>query len=183
MTVWYPACALVTVPAPAGYPALFVSVRAAGPGDDAAVARLRWAWRTEEAGEAGLALAEFTPAFAAWWHEHASSHLGWLAEVDGHPAGMAWLAVLDRIPGPERWERRSGSLQSVYVPPRYRGNGIGTALVAAVVDEAVRLGLDYVVVHPTERSFPLYRRAGFAEYPGALELRLRARAAQEPGGR
>jgi hypothetical protein len=34
------------------------------------------------------------------------------------------------------------------------------------------LFLDYVAVHPSERSFPLYRRLGFTDTDGVLELRL-----------
>ena len=88
---------------------------------------------------------------------------------------MAWLCVVDRIPSPGRWTRLAGVLQSLYVVPERRGRGTGAELIQAVLGEARRRGLDYVAVHPTERSFPLYRRAGFGENGRTLEIDLRPR--------
>jgi GNAT superfamily N-acetyltransferase len=139
--------------------------------DLAAVADLRFTWRHDEGGESGT-LADFAPAFAGWWLEHRETHRCWLAEVDGAAVGMAWLAVLERVPGPERFRRQSGALQSVYVRPEHRGRGLGAALVSAVLDHARAEGLDYVGVHPSERSYPLYERAGFHRTPAVLELGL-----------
>ena len=85
---------------------------------------------------------------------------------------MAWLALVHRVPGPERFERLAGNLQSVYVAPASRGQGVGGALVDAVVAHARAAGLGYLVVHPSERSYPLYRRAGFVDTPKVLELGL-----------
>jgi GNAT superfamily N-acetyltransferase len=95
-----------------------------------------------------------------------------LAFAEARPVGMAWLAIVDRIPGPAKWLRRAGSLQSVYVRPEERGQGIGTRLVGAAIGAARDRGLEYVSVHPSTRSFALYRRAGFVSAGGALELRL-----------
>jgi len=117
--------------------------------------------------------AEFTGAFGEWLAEHGGGHLAWLAEVDGEAVGMAWLAVIHRVPGPQVWVRLAGNLQSVYVTPAQRGNGIGAALVRAVIEDGRRIGLDYISVHPSERSFSLYCRAGFADSAGVLELDLR----------
>jgi GNAT superfamily N-acetyltransferase len=145
----------------------------ADPSDAAALGALRYEWRAGEAGET-MDAGGFAEAFAAWLRSHKASHLAFLAVTgDGEPVGMAFLAVVERIPGPDRWERRSGNVQSVYVRPRHRGHGTGTLLCGAVIAEARRLGLDYLVVHPSRRSFPVYRRLGFAEREGALELDLR----------
>jgi GNAT superfamily N-acetyltransferase len=119
--------------------------------------------------------ADFVEAFAGWVRDHPESHVGFLATAGGEPVGMAFLAVIERIPGPGRWERRAGALQSVYVQPEERGAGVGTRLCEAALEEAVRRGLDYVTVHPSERSFPLYRRLGFTGSGSLLELDLRDR--------
>ena len=118
----------------------------------------------------------FHAEFVRWIGEHTASHLAFLAESAGEAVGMVFLAVVHRVPGPGNWSRLSGNLQSLYVLADHRGNGLGAALVDAVVAEARREGLDYVLVHPSERSFPLYRRAGFAESAGVLELDLRGGA-------
>lgn len=139
--------------------------------DAAALAGLRFRWRQDEGGESGD-LASFVPAFGFWWREHATSHVGLLAEVDGAPVGMAWLGILVRIPGPQRFLRQAGMIQSVYVRPDARGRGIGAALVEAAIATARERGLDYLGVHPSERSYPVYERAGFARTSSVLELGL-----------
>jgi GNAT superfamily N-acetyltransferase len=139
----------------------------------AALAELRWAWRNDERGERGLPWPEFSTAFVRWCQDHRETHLGFLAEAGSAPIGMAWLATIERIPGPAVWTRRAGHLQSVYVLPEHRNGGIGAALVTAALLEARARGFDYVIVHPSERSFPLYRRAGFGETAAVLEIDLR----------
>lgn len=141
------------------------------PADVAALAMLRYTWRVDERGETGEPAA-FATAFDAWWQEHQRSHLAWLADRDGAPVGMAWLAVVRRVPGPEHFQRIAGIVQSVYVVPGERNAGVGGLLVEAVVTYARELELDYLTVHPSERSYALYRRAGFADTGRALELGL-----------
>lgn len=141
------------------------------PADVAALALLRYTWCVDEGGESGEP-AGFAAAFGAWWTEHESTHRAWLAERRGEPVGMAWLGLLHRVPGPERFRRVSGNVQSVYVLPTERGAGTGALLVEAVVAHARADGLGYLTVHPSELSYPLYERAGFAVSSGVLELGL-----------
>jgi len=147
------------------------AVRRAELADADELARLRWRWRVDEGGEAGLAWEEFRTRFAQWWRARTDRHLAFLAEVDAVVAGTMWLAVIDRVPGPGVWERRAGLVQNSYVVPELRGRGVGTALLEALHDSAAELGLDYLSVHPSERSFDFYRRSGYAEYAGVLERR------------
>lgn len=149
-----------------------VLVRVAEGDDLDAVARLRWTWRVDRGEVPTTDLAAFTAALRAWAEDHASTHVPFVAVVDGAVVGMAWQAIVERIPGPEVWTRRSGMVQSVYVDPAVRDRGIGTELVAALVDAARAAELSYLAVHPTERAMPFYRRLGFAEYERALELRF-----------
>jgi len=127
----------------------------------------------DEHGEHGLAKGEFSVSFGNWFRSHWDSHVAFIAEAAESPVGMAWLALIDRVPGPGVWLRLAGHLQSVYVVPAHRDEGIGAALVTAALKEATDRGLDYVWVHPSKRSFPLYQRMGFAESKGVLEVDLR----------
>jgi len=135
---------------------------------------LRYRWRTEEAGETGMSLDEFDRRCREWLVDHRATHRGYVARTGGHPIGCAWLCLIDRVPGPGKFERRGGILQSVYVEPSSRDTGVGTELVGVMLEDARLMGLDYVMVHPSKRSFAFYRRLGFTDADGALELRLDA---------
>jgi GNAT superfamily N-acetyltransferase len=136
------------------------------------LANLRYTWRAEERGERGLEATEFESLLREWMRRHHETHLGYLATHDDIAVGCAWLCVIDRIPGPGTFIRRSGALQSVYVRPAQRNAGVGSELVRFVVSEARAMKLDYLSVHPSERSFAFYRRVGFDVADRALELRF-----------
>jgi GNAT superfamily N-acetyltransferase len=133
---------------------------------------LRFRWRSEEAGDVAMSAQEFRRQCRAWLDDHRTSHVGYVARANDLPVGCAWLCIIDRIPGPDRFERRGGILQSVYVEPGSRDAGVGSDLVGVMIADARAMGLDYVLVHPSQRSFAFYRRLGFAEAGRALELRF-----------
>jgi GNAT superfamily N-acetyltransferase len=133
---------------------------------------LRYEWRVDEEGEVGRSRESFENEFLAWYSEHRDTHLGYLSLVDGVAVGCAWLFVVDRVPGPGRFVRRSGMLQSVYVRPESRNAGIGARMVEFVIEEAKAMELDYLMVHPSTKSFDFYRRLGFSESGKVLELRF-----------
>ena len=146
-------------------------IRVAGPDDAALLAHLRYQWRAGERGERGLDRASFLQALRTWMESHMSTHIPFLALDDGQPVGMGWLALVDRIPGPQHFIRRSAYVQSVYVDAACRSKGIGTALVRFILEHSKSLEVEYVAVHPSELSFSLYRRLGFNDATRALELR------------
>jgi GNAT superfamily N-acetyltransferase len=135
------------------------------------LARLRWTWRAVERGEQGDS-DQFSSDFASWMIEHERTHLPYLIEIGGCAVGMAWLVVIERIPGPENWRRLSGVLQSVYVVPEHRNHGLGTPLIRELIEGARTRGLDYLSVHPSPLSFAFYRRLGFLGEGSLLFLNL-----------
>src|SRR5262245_8849208 len=121
-----------------------IVVRRAGAVDAPALARLRWRWRVEERGEHGdVDRQSFVDYFTAWTMDHAGRHLPFLAEVDGQVAGMAWLALSDRVPSPQALDRRAGDIQSVYILPELRGFGAGARLIGAILAYARDVELVY----------------------------------------
>ena len=153
-----------------------LQVRTARVDDDAdidALARLVHAWRVVERDEVGLEFATYRAAFATWMREHASSHTAFIGELDNEPVAMAWLALVHRVPSPVNFVRTCAYVQSVYVTPEHRDRGAGSVLVGALVEHGRAIGLDYIAVHPSERSFPFYRRLGFAGTERVLELDFR----------
>jgi GNAT superfamily N-acetyltransferase len=136
-------------------------VRGSRPVDLPAVARLRWTWAHERGSTSPLTRAEFEAAFIEWSLAHTAAHHCVVAAQNDELIGMAWLAVLDRVPNARNLERRSGDLQAVYVLPERRGHGIGTRLVDHLILRSYELGLERVTVHSSERATDVYLRSGF----------------------
>ncbi len=138
------------------------TVRRAGPADTAALAALRRAWIEEQHG-GPIDDPGFDAAFADWYAAEARHRLSWLAAADrgGEPVGMVNLLVVTRMPRPGRAATRWGYVGNAYVAAEHRDRGVGRALMAAVLAHADAEGLVRVVLSPSERSRPFYRRAGF----------------------
>lgn len=139
-----------------------IAVRRATAVDAPALARLRWRWRVDERGQAiAIERESFVDFFATWALDHARTHLAFLAEVDGQVAGMAWLSLVDRVPSPSALDRRAGDIQSVYVIPERRGHGVGTRLIAAVIQHVRDIELVYLTVHSAADAVGFYEKLGF----------------------
>jgi GNAT superfamily N-acetyltransferase len=134
----------------------------------AAIIELRREWTREEHGD--IAAPDFEENLTAWFGREWSRRIMWLAEKGGRPVGMMNLAVYERMPRPGRALSRWGYLGNVFVLAAYRNRGIGSQLVGAALSYADQNGFVRVVVSPTERSIPLYERAGFGP-ADALMLR------------
>jgi GNAT superfamily N-acetyltransferase len=143
-------------------------IRRAEDADIAAIVQLRREWTREEHGD--IADPDFEENLAAWFAQEWSRRILWLAEVGGRPAGMMNLAIYERMPRPGRALSRWGYLGNVFVLAAYRNRGIGSRLVSAALNYADQNGFVRLVLSPSERSIPLYERAGFGP-ADALMLR------------
>jgi GNAT superfamily N-acetyltransferase len=138
-----------------------VRISEAGADDVAGLARLLWLNGRDEEPEQ-QSIDAFAAELAQWWAVREGSHLAYVARVDGPElVGMAWVALVPRVPRPGALGRMSADIQSVYVLPEQRGRGIGSALVQAAADHAVRLGSLHVTVHSGRKAVPVYERLGF----------------------
>src|SRR5262249_36302010 len=84
-----------------------------------------------------------------------------VAEMEGAVVGFAYAPCLLSL---ERGAR-SGLLEELYVMPAWRNRGVGGNLLAAMIEQARRLGwpaLELEVVSGHERAAALYLRNGFA---------------------
>jgi GNAT superfamily N-acetyltransferase len=148
-----------------------VTVRRGTAVDAPALARLRWRWRTEERGEAGLDREAFVDYCTGWIVDHLATHVPFAVEADRRLAGMAFLAMTERVPGPGHMDRRTGDIQSVYVVPELRDRGVGAQLLAAVCQYAADRELVFVTVHSANDAIRFYRRWGFDGSERWLEWR------------
>ena len=114
----------------------------------------------------------FAAQLAQWWAAHQDSHLAFVARLGPEIVGMAWVALVPRVPRPGATSRLSSDIQSVFVMPEHRGQGIGSALVKAASEHAAHLGSLRVTVHSGRRAVPVYERLGFASSRQLLQRRL-----------
>jgi GNAT superfamily N-acetyltransferase len=150
-----------------------VTIRAAGPADAGALARLRFEFRAS-VGTAVEGEAAFVARCAKWMSAHLTTSRGWLAWIaeDGNRArGCVWLCLIGKLPNPVEEPEWHGYVSSLYVQSALRGQGVGTALLEAALDECARRGVDAIVLWPTPDSRTLYERHGFRVRDDLLERR------------
>ncbi|MDI1462189.1 GNAT family N-acetyltransferase [Catellatospora sp. KI3] len=129
--------------------------------DVAGLARLLWLDTNKEE-LAPQSVDAFAAELARWWAVRPDTHLAFVARLSGPEiVGMAWVALLPRVPRPGATNRLSADVQTVFVLPERRGRGIGSALVEAVAVHAANLGASRVTVHSGRRAVPVYERLGF----------------------
>lgn len=145
-------------------------IRLAGSDDLVALMELRRAWATERDGPSGDE--GFDERFHDWFAAEVPRRWFWLAEDDGEAIGMANLLRFERMPTPGRDAGRWGYLGNMFVRADRRDRGVGRQLLAALVAHAEAEGLVRIVLSPSDRSVPFYRRAGFGD---AGELLVRRR--------
>ena len=104
----------------------------------------------------------FAVELVEWWTACQDSHLAFVARLlRPEIVGMAWVALVPRVPRPGATSRLSADIQSVFVMPEQRGQGIGSALVEAASEHATKLGSRRVTVHSGRKAVPVYERLGF----------------------
>ncbi len=141
--------------------------------DVAQLARLIFQWRSVERDEVGLTFDDYLSRFESWVAGHLTTHEAFVIEDGGAFIGMAWLALVDRVAGPVHFVRRCAYVQSVFVDADRRNQELGRSMLEALIERSRELGLDYIAVHPSERSFPFYERLGFSATARVLELDFR----------
>jgi GNAT superfamily N-acetyltransferase len=138
-----------------------VRISQANADDVADLARLLWLDTLDEE-PAQLSVDAFAAELARWWAAHQDSHLAFVARLlRPEIVGMAWVALVPRVPRPGATSRLSADIQSVFVMPNQRGQGIGSALVEAASEHATHLGSLRVTVRSGRKAVPVYERLGF----------------------
>jgi GNAT superfamily N-acetyltransferase len=115
---------------------------------------------------------ELVTELKGWLRTEGTHRRTWLAEVDDEAVGYVSALLYRRMPSAARPWSGWAYLGNLFVRAEHRGAGTGEALVDAVVDWARDLHLSRVVLSPSQRSVPLYRRMGFREADELLVLPL-----------
>jgi len=138
-----------------------IVVRRAEPSEMEVVAALRWRWVIDRGCVPVVTESEFVDSVVAFAAEHEKTHHRFVAVRDGVVVGMAWLAVLPRVPSPRALRRASGDVQCVYVVPEERNAGVGSRLMGAVLNKARQMDLEHLTVHSSPGAIGMYERNGF----------------------
>lgn len=150
--------------------ALDIDVRRAHDGELDQVVRLRWIWATIDNGETPeMDEPTYVSGAVEWARDHTETHIPFVAATgSGEIVGMAWLALTPRVAHTRGFRRWSGDLQSCYVLPEYRNQGVGGRLVRATLEAATQCGAEHVTVHASADSVAVYERSGFRPSPRLL---------------
>jgi len=135
---------------------LGVVVRVADAGDIGAIASLRSLW-TADAGDDP----DFERRIGAWLAIEGDRRTTWLAALGDSPVGMTSLLEYRRMPRPGHPDSRWGYVGNLFVREDVRNRGIGSALLRTIIAAADERDYARLVLSPSVRALPFFRRAGF----------------------
>jgi GNAT superfamily N-acetyltransferase len=152
-----------------------IEIRLASESDAATLARLRYELRSSS-----HEVIENEPAFlarcAVWMNDRLrpGSYWGcWIAERQSIAVGAVWAQLVEKIPNPVAEPEHYVYLTNFYVREEYRDQGLGSRMLAAVLDWAKSKNAQVVLLWPTERSKPFYLRHGFSFADDSMQLRIK----------
>ena len=100
----------------------------------------------------------------------AGEFLAWVAENEGGIVGTSGLTLFERPPNGANMAGLEAYLSNMYTVPGWRGKGVGTALVKAIIDHVKGTRARRIWLHATEQGRPVYEKAGFVVSETDMEL-------------
>jgi GNAT superfamily N-acetyltransferase len=153
-----------------------VEIRLASENDAVTLARLRYELRSS-LHEVAESEETFLARCAGWMNERlrqGGCWQCWLAEQQGIAVGAVWAQLIEKIPNPVAEPEHYVYLTNFYVREEYRDQGLGSKLLAAVLDWARSKNAETVILWPTERSKPFYLRHGFLFAGDSMEFMIKS---------
>jgi GNAT superfamily N-acetyltransferase len=135
-------------------------IRTAGADDALIVAALTLQCARDRGGSAESG---FLDRFAGAWAAQRHSHPVWIAEAADQHAGFLQAVVVEDLPWPGR-STTAGELvvQTLFLRPEHRGQGVGELLLRAAVEQARRDQRWAVSIASGAMTQPMLERVGFA---------------------
>jgi len=121
---------------------------------------------------------EFLERCELWMNERlrkGSQWQCWIAEREAIVLGAVWAQLIEKIPNPVAEPEYYVYLTNFYIREKYRGEGIGSRLLAAVLDWSKSKNADKVILWPTERSKTFYLRHGFSFADDLMQLTINSK--------
>jgi GNAT superfamily N-acetyltransferase len=98
--------------------------------------------------------------------------LVWVAEAGGSLVGMAGLVIVDRPPHPRSSRSPEAFVFNVYTVPAWRGRGVATAIMDALIAHARERHARRVILRTSDDGRGVYERLGFRDPGFWLQLDL-----------
>jgi GNAT superfamily N-acetyltransferase len=153
-----------------------MNIRWATEGDAVTLARLRLELRSSsrtvvEDEEEFLARCE------SWMKERLAGRgqwRCWIAERQAVSVGAVWAQLIEKIPNPVAEPENYVYVTNFYVREEFRGGGIGSRLLTAVVEWSKSNNAEKIILWPTEGSKTFYLRHGFSFANDQMYLALKS---------
>ncbi len=93
----------------------------------------------------------------------------WVAEVNGEIVSHIYLELIQKVPRPGRITKPFVYMTNVYTVKKFRGNGIGSKLIAHVNNWSMDKKYEFIIVWPSEESIEFYKTNGYKNCKEPLE--------------
>ena len=150
--------------------------RIAAESDLEELAQMRWDFRLEESPDTPVHDRQtFLEVCTVFLQRGLASRrwVYWVAVCDGTLVSHVFVQRIDKVPKPNRLDDGLGYVTNVYTRPAYRGRGVGSELLACVIEWAQVQDLECLLVGPSDTSVRFYERAGFHWNEDLMEYTLR----------
>ena len=118
-------------------------------------------------------IADLAFRLRAYYVEHLERDFTAVLAEDGTKlAAAAFFTVTDRPPNPRISNGRLGQITNVLTYPEYRHQGLATALIQKILEEAARRGVSRVELAASADGRPVYEKLGFVEDSGHTHMHL-----------
>lgn len=96
----------------------------------------------------------------------------WIAEVNGEIVSHIYLELIQKVPRPGRITNPFVYMTNVYTEKKYRGQGIGSKLIAHINNWSLEMKYEFIMVCPSEESSEFYKTNGYKNCNEPLEFEL-----------
>jgi GNAT superfamily N-acetyltransferase len=150
------------------------TVRRAAMADIETLINLRLAFIMEAGPESGIPESEFREMVRGYLAEKLPNgeFLVWLAEEDGQAVGCGALLMLRMPPTAYHPAGLVPYLLNMYTRPEWRGRGIATALVEAMIAYVKTTPAKFISLHAMEKGRGIYERLGFIDRRNEMVLAI-----------
>lgn len=117
-----------------------------------------------DAGTPEDVLAAMTEHFRPWLAPRLQdgSYFGYVISSEGRPIAGVGLMLIDWPPHPAHpTQAQRGYVLNVFVEPEFRRRGLATELMRLAEEEFDRRGVEFSILHATDKGQPLYRGLGW----------------------